>query len=127
MATYKEVVNFINTHHWTFAKTYAAFCPHEYVAEEWLKTKAEKDFFWEFGNFIQEKGKTATYGRLKPNQYLRVGEWYYWQLGNIINRARVDYYLCYEDLLGEIHMRRRKKGESTTIDADLWKRFEYSE
>ena len=60
--------DFINRHEWTFAKTYAAFCPHEYLVMKKLPGE-EWPLFPEIARFIREKGFVAEYGRLGPNRY----------------------------------------------------------
>lgn len=86
--------DFINHHEWTFAKTYAAFCPHEYIVMKKLPGE-EWPLFPEIAQFIREKGFVAEYGRLGPNWYYIVDEYYYWTLDknvedtDLINRAKL--------------------------------------
>ena len=55
MMDHNSFRDFINRHEWTFAKTYAAFCPHEYIVmkkqpvEEWA-------LFPEIAELIRDKG-----------------------------------------------------------------------
>ena len=86
--------NFINQHEWTFAKTYAAFCPHEYIVREKLPAE-EWPLFTEIARFIREKGFVAEYGHLGKNRYYIVDDYYYWTLDrkaedtDLINRAKL--------------------------------------
>ena len=85
--------DFINRHEWTFAKTYAAFCPHEYLVMKKLPGE-EWPLFPEIARFIREKGFVAEYGRRGPNRYYIVDDYYYWTLDrnvedtDLINRAK---------------------------------------
>ena len=95
--THAAFKQFILLNTWIFAKTYAAFCPHEYVVKERL-TAEEQALFEKIVTFIREQGFVATYGRLGPNRYYTVDDYYYWTMGepvektNILNRAKlVDY------------------------------------
>ena len=51
--------------------------------------------FQEIARFIREKGFVAEYGRLGPNWYYIVDEYYYWTLDknvedtDLINRAKL--------------------------------------
>ena len=86
--------DFINRHEWTFAKTYAAFCPHEYLVMKRLPPE-EHPLFPEIARFIREKGFVAEYGRLGPNRYYIVDGYYYWTMDrnvedtDLINRAKL--------------------------------------
>ena len=86
--------NFIERHEWIFAKTYAAFCPHEYIVMKWLPEE-EWPLFPQIAQFIRDEGFVAEYGRLGPNWYYIVDEYYYWTLDpkvedtDLINRAKL--------------------------------------
>ena len=92
--THEEFKQFIDHHTWTFAKTYAAFCPHEYVIKDRLP-EAEQHIFEQIVTYIRENGFIAIYGRKGPKQYYSVGEYYYWTMGapvdetTVLNRARL--------------------------------------
>ncbi len=92
--THQEFEQFISRNRWIFAKTYAAFCPHEYVVKDRLPA-AEQRVFEQIVAFIRENGFIAIYGRKGPNRYYTVGEHYYWTMGApveeeiILNRARL--------------------------------------
>ena len=105
---------FINRHEWTFAKTYAAFCPHEYVVMKQLP-REEWPLFPQIARFIREEGFTAEYGKLGPNRYYIVDEYYYWTLDPnaedtaLINRAKLSDFE-FADADGRKVVRRRKNG-----------------
>lgn len=95
--THSTFKQFILRNTWIFAKTYAAFCPHEYVVKERLPAE-EQAVFEQIVTFIREQGFIASYGRLGPNRYYTVEDYYYWTMGdpveetNILNRAKlIDY------------------------------------
>ena len=50
--------DFIHRHEWTFAKTYAAFCPHEYLVMN-RQPKEEWPLFPEIAKLIREEGFTG--------------------------------------------------------------------
>ncbi len=98
--THFEFQQFIRRNTWIFAKTYASFCPHEYVVKERL-AKDDQLIFEQIVSFIRKRGYTANYGRKGPNSYYTVDDYYYWTMGdpveetNILNRAKLsDYTFC---------------------------------
>ena len=111
--THEEFSQFIDRNKWTFAKTYAAFCPHEYVVKERLPEE-EQRLFEQIVAFIREKGFTAIYGRKGPNQYYSVDDYYYWTMGapieetTILNRAKLSDYSFAETDRGLIVRYKRK-------------------
>ena len=86
--------DFICRHEWTFAKTYASFCPHEYIVMRKLPGE-EWPLFPEIARFIRENGFVAEYGSLGPNWYYIVDDYYYWTMDeeiedtDLINRAKL--------------------------------------
>ena len=106
--------DFINRHEWTFAKTYAAFCPHEYLVMKKLP-EDEWPLFPEIAQFIRDEGFVAEYGRLGPNRYYIVDEYYYWTMDknaedtDLINRAKLSDFE-FVDVDGRKVVRRRKDG-----------------
>ncbi len=104
---------FINRHEWTFAKTYAAFCPHEYLV---MRKQPEEEWplFPEIAQFLRDNGFVAEYGRLGSNWYYIVDEWYYWTLDkkventDLINRARLSDFEFKKDENGIVRCVRRK-------------------
>ena len=103
--THLDFQQFIARHKWVFAKTYAAFCPHEYVVKDRL-TEEEKRIFEQIVVFIRENGFAAVCGRKGPNCYYTVDEHYYWTMGTpieettILNRARLSDYTFTETKRG---------------------------
>ena len=73
--THLEFQQFIARNKWIFAKTYAAFCPHEYVVKDRLSDD-EQRVFEQIVTFIRENGFIAIYGRKGPNQYYTVDDYY---------------------------------------------------
>ena len=111
---HKAFRDFIQRHEWTFAKTYAAFCPHEYIVMN-HQPKEEWPLFPEIARLIREKGFTAEYGKLGPNRYYIVDEYYYWTMDqnvedtDLINRAKLSDFE-FVDVDGRKAVRRRKDG-----------------
>lgn len=70
----KKFREFVNNHRWIFAKTYAAFCPHEYSLR---RESLRDDFVW-FAKFVWDNGFFARYGK-NTNKYFvdEEGGWYY--------------------------------------------------
>ena len=103
---------FIHRNQWTFAKTYAAFCPHEYVVMERLP-REERPLFPVIAQFIRDEGFVAEYGRLGPNWYYIVDDYYYWTLDpkaedtTLINRAKLSDFE-FADMDGRKVVRRKK-------------------
>ncbi len=52
--------DFINKFKWTYAKTYAKICPHEYIVKDKID-KGQWDNFAEVVRYIREKGFIANY------------------------------------------------------------------
>ena len=105
--------DFIDRHDWIFAKTYAAFCPHEYLVMKRLPPE-EHPLFPEIARLIRENGFTAEYGRLGPNWYYIVDDYYYWTMDpriedtDLINRAKLsDFEFVEKD--GKTIVRRREQ------------------
>lgn len=72
----KRFRELVDTHRWIFAKTYAAFCPHEYtLRRQW---DSDEDYRW-FAEFIYRNGFDARYGNTAPKRYFvdDCGGWYY--------------------------------------------------
>ena len=105
--THTVFQQFIARNKWTFAKTYAAFCPYEYVVKDRL-TEEEQRVFEQIVSFIRENGFIAIYGRKGPNRYYIVDEYYYWTMGEpieettILNRARLCDYTFSDTERGQI-------------------------
>ena len=105
--THDAFRNFILSHTWIFAKTYASFCPHEYVVKGKLPPEEQK-LFEEIVLFIREKGFLAIYGKKAPNQYYIIDDNYYWTMPDsleatdILNRAKLTDYDFIETAQGLI-------------------------
>ena len=111
----EETRKAINSVPWIFAKTYAAFCPHEYtLRRDWKKDRA----FRKFVSFIWKYGMDAQYGKTSVKRYWfdYEGGYYYFldhqdcdQYGKtaekltLINRGKIEYFDFWveEDLLGQ--------------------------
>ena len=111
---------FIERNTWIFAKTYAAYCPHEYIVKDRL-SEEEKSVFEQIVIFIREKGFEAVYGNLGPDQYYTVDEYYYWTMGApveqtiILNRAKhSDYDFVPADDSLRVRFRGNKRGSQAT-------------
>ena len=104
--------DYINRHDWTFAKTYAVFCPHEYIAMKKQPTD-EWPLFPEIAQLIRDEGFVAEYGRIGSNWYYIVDEYYYWTMDkhvedtDLINRAKLSDFESVE-IDGKRIIRRKK-------------------
>jgi hypothetical protein len=94
----EEMRAFVNNLDWTYAKTYAGICPHEYIVKNKLDQGGQAKFE-EIVSFIREAGFEACY-KSHTNKYYILDGHYYWTMGEpigqttIINRAKsVDYCL----------------------------------
>ena len=65
---------FVKSNYWQFAKTYAAFCPHEYTLRKWDKTG---DFEW-FLKFVWDNGFEAWYGKNMCHYFIDEQTGYYY-------------------------------------------------
>ncbi len=105
--THFKFQQFIRRNTWIFAKTYASFCPHEYLVKERL-AKDDQLIFEQIVSFIRERGFIAIYGRKGPNRYYTVDDYYYWTMGDpveetsILNRAKLSDYEFHETENGVI-------------------------
>ena len=70
----KRFRKFVDSHRWIFAKTYAAYCPHEYT----LRRESDReDFIW-FVKFVWSNGFFAKYGKNVSKYFVdEDGGWYY--------------------------------------------------
>lgn len=94
----KEFEVFVNKFDWTFAKTYAASAPNEYIALSKIGFEHKQEFV-KIAQFIRDKGFKAYY-YTRVGYYYQIGENYYWTMDekvedtDLINRAiRNDYEL----------------------------------
>lgn len=106
---------FISSRRWQFAKTYASFCPHEYIMRQWLSEKESK-LFTAIGQGIVKFGWSAIYGSSGDQRfYYPIDGLYYWnmdkpELTNVLNRAKFDDFIFEENLFGDIHIKSRWRG-----------------
>lgn len=90
MMTIKEVLIFLESHSWTFAKTMPE-TPHWYILKK--NAKDAKPFI-EAVRFIQQNGLPSEFDGVTYN-YLSLDKYKYWTMGNIpeettiINRALI--------------------------------------
>lgn len=93
--TRREMYDFINAQKWIFAKTYAAFAPHEYIVRKYV---ADKEAFDRAGEFILKNGMRMFYYK-HERKYLYCDGWFYWILRSdiddptaVINRCKPEDY-----------------------------------
>ena len=70
---------------WKFAKTMSEI-PHYYIVRDNLSEKDKKRFD-DFTKYIKEKGYSDTFDS-KEYTYLKLGNYKYWVIDNILNRAQ---------------------------------------
>lgn len=91
----KQFLEFVERQKWTFAKTYAAFAPHEYIVRNQIDGTDEE--FVEAVVHIREAGMRMFYYK-NERKYLFIDGHFYWTMGNaledttIINRCIPDDY-----------------------------------
>ena len=91
-----QLRDFINSFTWTFAKTYAKICPHEYIVKDKIHEQ-HHDSFVNVVRFVREKGFTAYYNN-RAGRYYILDDHYYWTMGapieetTVLNRARLSDY-----------------------------------
>jgi hypothetical protein len=72
---------------WTFAKTYAKFAPHEYIVQE-----EQPDAFKWYSDLVAREGVQEPFtlrGYTREYRYYYEGNYKYWIMGNICNRAKI--------------------------------------
>ena len=85
-----EILDFIHTAQWRFAKTMPQ-CPHEYVVREWWPD--QEQVFERLVMLIREHGYDAQFAG-RTYRYLDIDGWQYWTMGapleetTIINRCK---------------------------------------
>ena len=68
------IKEYFDSQKWIFARTYAAFAPHEYI----VRSKVDdKNLFDMAFNYIEENGIRMFYYKTEKT-YLFVGGWFYW-------------------------------------------------
>lgn len=88
--------DFVAKNKWKFAKTYAAFAPHEYVVRGQCVSSDEE--FDKAGECIEKNGMTMYYYKAE-RKYLFLDGWFYWILRSkedytnaVINRCKPEDY-----------------------------------
>ena len=77
-----DILKIINEEHWRFAKTYANSNPHEYIVKSKCKNPDNFDALCEY---IKNCGHIEYfYGH--RGTYVSIGDYTYWNMGDIINR-----------------------------------------
>jgi hypothetical protein len=78
----EEIKRFIENSIWTFAKTYAATWPHEYIVQK----KVDNELFLKLADHIDTFGYESHFYNMKQ-VYFDYNGFTYWHMGNIINRC----------------------------------------
>ena len=112
----EEAKVFAESHKWKFATTYAKTAPHEYL----VKKKLSDEDRLLFERFVQTINKHSVVGYFygHKNDYLILGDYYYWYMDypenmavNLINRTTTDY-LEYRD--GAYYYKHDKAGKGAS-------------
>ncbi len=94
--------DFVNNFSWTYAKTYAKICPHEYI----VKDKIDQDQWDDLVKvvaFIREEGFIANY-KSRSGKYYILDDHYYWTMGEpveettVLNRAKLSDYQLIDNI-----------------------------
>lgn len=111
----EERTAFVNRFKWRFAKTYAAFAPHEYLVLNWLRAPRDRKDFYEFSKDIFEHGTTCFYNGRYERKYLEVDGYWYWSMDatpeetDLINRCLVEDYIVDKD--GNMYFNKKRRTE----------------
>jgi len=81
-----DIEEFIIRNKWVFAKTMSEI-PHYYIVRDNL-SENDKMLFDEFGALIKRKGHTESF-HSKQYTYFNIGNYKYWVIGNVLNRAEL--------------------------------------
>jgi hypothetical protein len=87
----EDLREFVNSAQWTFAKTYAATWPHEYI----VRKRVDESLFIALVTHIRTHGYEGQFYRLTLT-YFDEGDYVYWTMGEpideteIVNRCRRD-------------------------------------
>lgn len=137
--TNEQIREFINRHEWRFAKTYAAFCPHEYTLREWWNDRRQYNALV---HHIWQNGVEAIYGTTEPKRYwfdFMEGRYYFIypedtdQFGNatgkayLINRALIADFIFFEDMIGMRCRTKRKNEPFQNVDSLMHMVWKYQE
>jgi len=82
----KKFTELIEENNWTFAKTMAEI-PHYYIVRDNL-SENDKKLFDEFAEFINKNGYIEKFYS-KQYTYYNIGNYKYWAIDNILNRAEL--------------------------------------
>lgn len=95
--TIEEAQAFAEQQNWKFASTYAMTAPHEYIVKRWL----DRGDWLQFERLVQTINNHSVVGYFHgyPNNYLIMGDHYYWYMPvypdnmavDLINRSTIDY------------------------------------
>ena len=92
----EEAQKYAESHYWKFATTYAKTAPHEYMIKKWLVDE-DKLLYERFVATIK-KDSVVGYFYSHKNNYLILGDHYYWYMPlpdnmavDLINRTTTDY------------------------------------
>lgn len=74
----------INRAKWIWSKTYAEYAPHWYILKHQYP-----GLFWRLSRVIFSDGTDREFRNTgRVYRYLEINGWQFWQIGNVINRAR---------------------------------------
>ena len=92
----EEARDFVDKQKWKFAATYAKTAPHEYLVKRWLPQE-ERSLFERLVQTIKEYAVVGYFYGHK-NEYLILGDHYYWYMDypenmavDLINRTTTDH------------------------------------
>lgn len=80
----KKFCKLVEKNEWLFAKTMSEI-PHHYIVRDNL-SENDKKIFDVFDKFIKKNGYTAKFYS-KQYTYFDIGDYKYWVIENILNRA----------------------------------------
>lgn len=92
----EDAQGFAEAHKWKFATTYAKTAPHEYLIKKWLSDEDKRLF----ERLVQTINRDAVVGYFysHKNNYLILGDYYYWYMDypenmavDLINRTYTKY------------------------------------
>lgn len=107
-----DVRNFVESTVWTFAKTYAATWPHEYV----VRDRVDVDQFIQLVQHIRTYGYEAKFYH-KPITYFDEDGMVYWTMGAAIEETTI-VNRCKKEQTYEYRLRHGTLPESKGISAD---------
>lgn len=84
----KKFLKLIEQNKWIFAKTMAEI-PHYYIVRDKLSDN-DKKAFDEFDKYIKKNGYSKKFYS-KQYLYFNIGNYKYWIIDNILNRAKLEH------------------------------------